>query len=842
MKRFRFNIKSGYFRHALSVLFSVLIVISLFAVLALAGNATDVTTEPPDTNTPESPPFTVRIIVDKSGGTPILTAGTKALIRLPFLSSSFHLGMMYKITATISGTADDPLQFVPASAYQTLSYANLNTVAYFDYEIDVPITAKPGLHSLTLSLTYDAISGLYPSGSMVLTGQTQTLTYYYTIINDSYDAIVNGNPLRITGSISPESVAAGDVFDVGIRLQNDIPAPVSGVAVTIDPVPGFLLLNDANTKTVSIAPNGSEAVTFRISATDEIKGGPQQFTLTIDYKNPGGKDFSVQYFMVVDAIGSPEEDADKNPATVEITSITLPESASAGDEFTAVVTLTNTSEKNAVIDELAVTNSLNILNRTNAIFTGMNLSAGETRSYEIKYFVPEDTPTAYANFTVSLKYKTEGGTLQRNASITGGMNINALASPSLAIALGADQSVKAGGTFTVTATVKNYGGDASNITITVNPSAGIVPKSQNKLIIEKLPSGGEYKCTFQLLASKSAQDGYNLIGVDVICGDIAITQYTGTNVINPEKTGEEQKPDIPVIIIDSYDYGENVYAGKPFTLTLTIKNTSKTTAIKEMKMVIQSVSDSGGSFTPTSSSNTFFIETLGAGETVTKQIELVAKSDSKPQSYPIQIVITYKNSAGDTGTSTEEISIPVQQELRFNMGALNEIGSITTADSGYLMVSAGNLGMSTIRNVRFAITGEGFTPTEAEYFAGTIEPGSQASHEFELIPNQPGFLTGTVTYTYEDTQGATYTETQEFSFEVIDNMGVMNPVGGEVPVKPGMPEPGMPEPGMEEPQQQGFFAKYMWYIIGGGVIVAVAVVVIIVVVVRRRKKDEEDDY
>ena len=70
-------------------------------------------------------------------------------------------------------------------------------------------------------------------------------------------------------------------------------------------------------------------------------------------------------------------------------------------------------------------------------------------------------------------------------------------------------------------------------------------------------------------------------------------------------------------------------------------------------------------FTPTSSSNTFFVESLGPGGTVTKQIELVAKSDSKPLSYPIEIFITYKNNVGDDGKSHREISIPVQQEMRF---------------------------------------------------------------------------------------------------------------------------------------------------------------------------------
>lgn len=255
-----------------------------------------------------------------------------------------------------------------------------------------------------------------------------------------------------------------------------------------------------------------------------------------------------------------------------------------------------------------------------------------------------------------------------------------------------------------------------------------------------------------------------------------------------------------------------------------------------MKMVIQS---KDGTFTPTSSSNTFFVESLGPGQTVTREIELVAKSDSKPLSYPIEIEITYKNNVGDDGDSTEEISIPVQQEIRFNKGTLSEIGTVTIPDSAYLLVSASNLGMSTIRNVRFAISGEGFTATEPEYFAGTIEPGQQVSHEFELIPYMGGFLTGTVTYTYEDTQGQVYTEAQDFSFEVIDTSAVINPeFPGDLPSPE---EPGIYEPGMGE--EQGLFAKFMWPIIGGaGVVVVITIAIVVAVIVKNRKKREEDEF
>ena len=683
-----FNLQK--FKNALAAALAALLMLSQTALPVYALFNTAETTGEEDT-VDDATAFQLQIVADKSGGTPILTAGTKALIRFPFVLNSNCTGFIINVQARLNGTASDPMQFELASALQTANYINLNTLGYFDYELDVPITAEPGLHELSLELTYDSVMQNFGLNmTKTYTAQKTTLTYYYTVDNSDYDAIMNSNPLRITGSISPDSVKAGDVFSVGVTLQNDIPASVDGINVSIAPPSGFLLLNDASSKTVSVGADGTVDVSFMISASGALTSGEQQFTVKLSYENPGGKTFNVEYYMVVNAAGSAAEDADKNPAKVEIDSITLPNSAAAGDEFTAVVTLTNTSDKNAVIDELAVTNTLGLLNRTNAVLTGIILTAGESRSFEIKYYVPESTAAAFANFNVSLKYTTEGGSTQHTGGISGGMPINALVSPALSLTLSADGTVKVNGTFKVTAVIKNSGGDASNISVSVSPATGIVPKSQNKLKIDKLASGASYTCTFELMASKSTLDGYNLVGVDVNCGDIAITQYTGTDVDNPGAADSgEVKPDMPVIIIDSYDYGDEVYAGKSFTLTMNFKNTSKTSAIKDMKIVVQSAD---GTFTPTSSSNTFFVENFAASASITEQIDLSAKTDSKPLSFPISIVITYKNSAGDSGTSTEEITIPVRQEMRFNMGALTEIGSITTADSGYLTVSASNLG------------------------------------------------------------------------------------------------------------------------------------------------------
>ncbi len=846
--KFRSKVLNSTLRCALAALLTVLLIAPSFSLPVMAADGT-----------PIPQPLNLYITEDKSGGTPMLTAGTKALVRLPFIPSSYSMGgFITNLRGALTGSTVDPLQFKLSSAYQTINYLGFNNLGYFDYEIEVPITAAPGIHQMTLSLSYDATQFSYKEitdneGKPITVpsqdnfpGQSASLTYYYNIVNPDYDTIVNGNPIRVVGSISPDSVKPGDVFSVGVKLQNDVAAPVSGIGVSVIPPTGFMLSGDTNSKTVSVDANGIVSVTFNMTATKELKSGEIQFTVKLSYTNPGGKSFSVDYNMIINAIGDDSEDADKNPAKIEITSISLPANAMAGDVFNAVVTLTNTSDKNAVIDELAVSNTLELPNRTSAVFSGVNLAAGERRSFEIKYYIPEKTTTAYTNFNVALKYTTEGGTIQKSTNITGGMMINSLATPSLSMALTTDKIVKAGNNFKITAIIKNGGGDASNLAIDLDLTlaTGVKPKTQNKLKIEKLAAGASYTCTFELITTGDTPDGYSLIGVNLNCGDIAITQYTGTTIDNPKKTDTDNK-DMPVIIIDSYDYGENVYAGKPFTLSMTFKNTSKTSAIKEMKMVIQSA-DTAGTFTPTNSSNTFFVDYLAAGASITKTIELSAKADSTAQSYPIDVIITFKNSAGTEGTSTEKITIPVLQELRFNKNPLPEIGTITISDTAYLSVSASNLGKGTIYNVRFKISGEGFGSTETEFFAGSINGGSQAQHEFELMPQQPGSATGTVTYTYEDSLGEVHTETQDFNFEIMDNTDVFNPmpVDPNMPIDPntGMPiDPNMPS-GEGEGGFFGFMKQNMWYFIGGGVILAVIIVAVVVVVIKRRNKKEEDDY
>ena len=106
------------------------------------------------------------------------------------------------------------------------------------------------------------------------------------------------------------------------------------------------------------------------------------------------------------------------------------------------------------------------------------------------------------------------------------------------------------------------------------------------------------------------------------------------------------------------------------------------------------------------------------------------RSDAEPKSSSITVEISSDNGKDDS----ETITIPIRQEPRFNMNTPSDIGTISMQDEGYLSVGCSNMGKSTIYNVNMKITGDDFSLSESEYFAGNMTPGQAASHQFYVTP------------------------------------------------------------------------------------------------------------
>ena len=90
---------------------------------------------------------------------------------------------------------------------------------------------------------------------------------------------------------------------------------------------------------------------------------------------------------------------------------------------------------------------------------------------------------------------------------------------------------------------------------------------------------------------------------------------------NDKKPDEETTAAQPYVIISSYSYGKgDLVAGETRNITMTFRNTSKTMAVENM-MVTMTLPDA---MMLTSSSNSFYIESLAAEGTITKTVNVTA--------------------------------------------------------------------------------------------------------------------------------------------------------------------------------------------------------------------------
>ena len=281
----------------------------------------------------------------------------------------------------------------------------------------------------------------------------------------------------------------------------------------------------------------------------------------------------------------------------------------------------------------------------------------------------------------------------------------------------------------------------------------------------------------------------------------------------------------PTIILNSANYGKVAMAGQPFTLNTSAINTSENLELENVS--VQIVLPQG--ITMASGNSQVLIGKVGKRGTVNQAFNLVAEAiQTDTATLPVDLVYTFEavvNGARTQYTSTQKISINVQQQTRFDIQGLNYEEVIYQGNSTYMSAQLVNKGKSTVYNVTAEIVSDKFTGSEVE-FLGNIQPGSKSDAEFEFYADELGSHTGKVVVTYEDASGTQYKLEKEFSMEVMEN----------VPFKPEMPmDPMMPE------DEKGSFVPY---VIG---VVAVAAVGFVVYKKKMKAKrlaeleDEDED-
>lgn len=265
-----------------------------------------------------------------------------------------------------------------------------------------------------------------------------------------------------------------------------------------------------------------------------------------------------------------------------------------------------------------------------------------------------------------------------------------------------------------------------------------------------------------------------------------IVTYINIKGSNPSDTlikDENKQESNPRIIITGFKTEpETVYAGSTFMLTVSVKNTSADTTVKNVLFNLEATVEGNdttatyAAFLPTSGSSSVYTDSITPGATYDMSIEMEAKSDLAQKPYVLTVNMKYDTDEQINIADTAHVSVPIKQEAKLDTSSAEIMPeSIAVGEQSNVMFSVYNTGKTTLYNVKVSYQSD--TVDEGLTYLGNIAPGATGSVDSMVTGIAPDTGDGIVkaVISYEDEAG---NETQvekdlnlyvyEMSYEELD--------------------------------------------------------------------------
>lgn len=258
--------------------------------------------------------------------------------------------------------------------------------------------------------------------------------------------------------------------------------------------------------------------------------------------------------------------------------------------------------------------------------------------------------------------------------------------------------------------------------------------------------------------------------------------YAGGGVDNGEAVysgggGESSgNGSVPRVIVTGFTTNPaDVKAGSDFTLTLHLKNTSKSSRVSNMLFELEAPTEGSDeqttapAFLPSSGSNSIYLDGIAANGTADISIDLNAKADLVQKPYSMNVSMKYEDANASQVEASSAISIPVKQDARFEFSEFQITPeNIAVGEEANVSCNLYNLGRIKLYNAKATFEGEDIKKEET--FLGNLEPGSSTSIDVMLEGAQASQGDGEVkmTLSYEDEAGTVSTTEQTFQLLVTE--------------------------------------------------------------------------
>lgn len=342
--------------------------------------------------------------------------------------------------------------------------------------------------------------------------------------------------------------------------------------------------------------------------------------------------------------------------------------------------------------------------------------------------------------------------------------------------------LKPGDTFTLVATLSNVGtATATNIEVALDKlgADGFIPNyTLDKIEAGELDYNSKTDVKIPLIVSDDATKGLKEIPVTITYKDNDQVAYTTSTKLYLEVVKDDDAISKPKLIISKFSTSsDQLRAGSTFDFKFDIKNTHTRTTAKNIKVT---VSQADNIFMVAEGSNSFYLTKILPGQTVENVLKMKVKNDAVTKTYPVDITMEYEYDGEVANPTTGEIGETIKQTITLQAveNARAVVNNVVVGSYGAPVINQPtaltfefyNMGKSTLSNVTASVEGDFTLSTGTMYFMGNFEAGGSDYPELEVIPNVEGQAKGTLTVTFEDSNGDPVKVSKEFEASVQGEM------------------------------------------------------------------------
>lgn len=334
-----------------------------------------------------------------------------------------------------------------------------------------------------------------------------------------------------------------------------------------------------------------------------------------------------------------------------------------------------------------------------------------------------------------------------------------------------DGELKAGGTAKITVELTNLSKtvDVRNLKLTFSDSSGdIVPVGVASGYFEKLYARWETEWDIEVKISDSAKDGNHPVTITIEyeseAGSGSSSDVINLNVIGKkevETTTAPQDTSQPRLMVTGYTVENgSIIPGESRKVNITIKNTSPTKSVSNIKL---SLADESGEL-KTDGMGTAYVKSIAANATYVWTVGLTAVHTAKTGEHPLTLSMEYEDSNHSGYSASDTIRVNIKQSVMLKYDSARLPSKSIQGETVTVSINLMNTGKSTIHNAMIDVDVKGLDSGGTVLVGEILQSESKTGSVNLRVSNEIlGKVEGTITISYEDDFGETYTETVNVS-------------------------------------------------------------------------------